>query len=127
MKFLFLAVAVCMLAYSAALPADKYTDRFDNVNLDEILASDRLLNKYVDCLLDKGRCTPDAKALKDNLPDALSHNCSKCTKTQKDSSTKVIRHFVNKRPDLWRQLEGKYDPQGIYAEKYRDVINKAKN
>lgn len=36
----------------------------------------------------------------------------------------VIKHFVNKRPDLWKQLEGKYDPKGIYADKYKDLTAK---
>jgi len=41
-----------------------YTSKFDNVNLDQILRSDRLLNNYLKCLMDKGPCTPDAAELK---------------------------------------------------------------
>jgi len=122
MKFLIASVFLCVLA--CALSDDTYTDKWDNLDLDEILSSDRLLNKYVDCLMDKGRCAPDAKTLKDTLPDALENECSKCTEKQKDGSTKVIRHFVNKRPDLWKQLEVKYDPKGIYAAKYKDLVAK---
>jgi hypothetical protein len=43
---------------------EKYTTRYDNINVDDILASDRLLKNYVNCLLDKGRCTPEGAELK---------------------------------------------------------------
>lgn len=47
-----------------ALGEEKYTSKYDNINFDEILHSDRLLRNYVNCLLDKGPCTPDGKELK---------------------------------------------------------------
>lgn len=125
MRSICVFVFLGLVAFTLARPEDTYTDRWDNINIDEILESDRLLNKYTDCLLDKGRCSPDAKTLKETLPDALEHDCSKCTKKQKDGSTKVIKHFVNKRPDLWEQLSKKYDPKGIYAQKYKEVIKSA--
>lgn len=42
----------------------KYTSKYDNVDLDQILKNDRLLNNYVKCLLEKGKCTPDGAELK---------------------------------------------------------------
>lgn len=121
MKGLFVVAFACLVAIAMAKPKDTYTDRFDNIDLDEILSSERLLKNYVDCLLDKGRCSPDGKTLKDTLPDALENECSKCTEKQKSGSDKVIRHLINKRPELWKSLAGKYDPTGVYAERYRDV------
>lgn len=46
---------------------ETYTTKYDGVDLDEILASERLLAGYVNCLLDKGPCTPDGKELKSEL------------------------------------------------------------
>jgi len=43
---------------------DLYTSRFDDVNLDEVLASDRLLGNYFRCLMERGPCTPDAAELR---------------------------------------------------------------
>lgn len=43
---------------------EKYTDRFDSIDIDEILANRRLLVPYLKCALDKGRCTPEGKELK---------------------------------------------------------------
>ncbi|CAH0713319.1 unnamed protein product, partial [Brenthis ino] len=94
--------------------------------IDEILESQRLLKGYVDCLLDRGRCTTDAKTLKETLPDALENDCKKCTEKQKSGSDKVIRHLVNKRPEMWKELAVKYDPNNIYQQKYKDKINAVK-
>jgi hypothetical protein len=61
-------VSALVLAEAARTPRDdKYTTRYDNINVDEILASDRLVDNYVKCLLDKGRCTPDGAELKCKL------------------------------------------------------------
>ncbi|CAB3231656.1 unnamed protein product [Arctia plantaginis] len=121
---LIILIALCVVI-ATAKPAT-YTDKWDNINVDEILESQRLMNAYVDCLLDKGRCTPDGKALKETLPDALEHECSKCTEKQKIGSDKVIKHLVNKRPDLWKELSVKYDPENIYQERYKDKIEAVK-
>lgn len=126
MKLLILIALACLICSTCAKPANHYTDKWDHINVDEVLESQRLLKGYVDCLLDRGRCTPDAKTLKETLPDALEHECSKCTEKQKSGSDKVIRHLVNKRPELWKELAVKYDPQNIYQERYRDKIQKVK-
>lgn len=43
---------------------ENYLDTYDNVDVDAILNSDRLLNQYMDCILEKGSCTADARSLK---------------------------------------------------------------
>lgn len=42
----------------------KYTTKYDNIDLDEILKSDRLLKNYFECVMDRGNCTPDGAELK---------------------------------------------------------------
>ncbi|KAJ8717283.1 hypothetical protein PYW08_005682 [Mythimna loreyi] len=122
-----LIVAVTLISVVAvAWGASTYTDKWDNINVDEILESQRLLKAYVDCLMERGRCTPDGKALKETLPDALENECSKCTEKQKSGSDKVIRHLVNKRPDLWKELATKYDPDNVYQVRYKNQIESAK-
>lgn len=75
MKLLLLVICALM-AYANA--QNVYTTKYDGVNLDEILKSDRLLTNYFKCLMDKGKCTPDGNELKRTLPDALKTECSKC-------------------------------------------------
>ncbi|XP_076170586.1 ejaculatory bulb-specific protein 3-like [Ptiloglossa arizonensis] len=114
----FLAVVACALA------SEKYTTKYDNIDLDQILKSDRLLNNYVNCLLEIGSCTADGKELRKSLPDALENNCSKCSDKQKTGSDKVIRFLVNQRPQMWEKLKKKYDPTGEYSRKFREDAKK---
>ncbi|XP_017755191.1 PREDICTED: ejaculatory bulb-specific protein 3-like [Eufriesea mexicana] len=118
-------VALVFLAMLAcALAGETYTTKYDNIDVDQILKSDRLLNNYVNCLLELGSCTPDGKELKKSLPDALENDCSKCSEKQKTTSEKVIRFLVNKRPQMWEKLSKKYDPTGEYKVKFEDKASK---
>nr|ARO70321.1 Chemosensory protein 17 [Dendrolimus punctatus] len=126
MKLLICIAFTCLVVAVWCKPSSTYTDKWDHIKVEEILESGRLLKAYVDCLMGQGRCTPDGKALKETLPDALEHECSKCTAKQKSSSDTVIRFLVNKRPDLWKELSHKYDPDNIYQERYKDKIDSVK-
>nr|WJJ63296.1 chemosensory protein 11 [Pachyrhinus yasumatsui] len=106
-------------------PKESYTSKFDNIDVDEILHSERLLKNYMNCLLDKGRCTPDGKELKDNLPDAMENGCSKCSEYQNNTGQKVLKFLVEKKRDYYDQLEAKYDPEGKYRNKYQDDLKEA--
>lgn len=55
-------LVLCCLA--VATLANKYTDKYDNLNIEEILENQRLLHAYVACVLDKGKCSPEGKELK---------------------------------------------------------------
>nr|ALG36159.1 chemosensory protein 6 [Sclerodermus sp. MQW-2015] len=112
-------VAIVVLAVISCALAQRYTTKYDNIDLDQILRSERLLNNYVNCLLDAGNCTPDGKELKKSLPDALASGCSKCSEKQKEGSEKVIRFLVNERPQVWDKLAKKYDPTGEYKLKFQ--------
>jgi hypothetical protein len=61
MQSVVLVLAFVLVAVTAQ---DTYTTKWDSVDLDQILASDRLLKNYINCLLDKGKCTPDGSDLK---------------------------------------------------------------
>lgn len=63
MKSCAIFLFVCFIG---AILADegKYTTKYDNVDLDGIIKSERLLKNYVNCLLEKGKCTPDGEELK---------------------------------------------------------------
>ncbi|KAL0278740.1 UNVERIFIED_CONTAM: hypothetical protein PYX00_000471 [Menopon gallinae] len=118
---------VCKVVFFAAiligvLQAEKYTAKWDNINVDEILSSERLLKNYMNCLMERGSCTPDGAELKKNLPDALETDCSKCTDKQKENTEKVVDFLIIEKPDWWEELQKKYDPTGIYYEKKKDVI-----
>lgn len=124
MKFAIVAVIAVMVACVAARP-EEYTSKYDGIDLDEILKSDRLFNNYFKCLMEKGKCTPDGSELKRVLPDALKTNCSKCTEKQRNGSNKVIKYLVDNRSAQWQTLQAKYDPENIYLTKFRPEAAKS--
>ncbi|KAL4715028.1 hypothetical protein ACJJTC_003179 [Scirpophaga incertulas] len=120
MKFLIVCL-FALVAVSCALP-QKYTDKYDNVNLSEIIGNRRLLIPYVKCTLDQGKCSPDGKELKSHIREALENYCAKCTETQKTNTRVVLGHLINNEPEYWTQLTQKYDPQRKYVVKYEDEL-----
>lgn len=52
------------LLFSLVVAEDTYTTKFDNIDYEEILRSDRLLKNYINCLLDRGGCTAEGKELR---------------------------------------------------------------
>nr|AWW17233.1 chemosensory protein 9 [Riptortus pedestris] len=126
MKSVLCLLVLSALAAAAPRPAGggTYTTRYDNIDLDEILRNDRLYRKYFDCMVNKGKCTPDGKELKDNLPDALATGCSKCSEKQKAGTEKVLKHLLAKKPSDYDQLEKIYDPSGVYRKKYQSEAKK---
>jgi hypothetical protein len=69
MKGFLVLVLVAVVALSLAEAArirreDKYTTKYDNINVDDILASDRLIDNYFKCIMDRGKCTADGAELK---------------------------------------------------------------
>ncbi|XP_050352537.1 allergen Tha p 1-like [Nymphalis io] len=117
MKSIIVLCFLALVAFAAARP-DKYTDRFDNINIDEILSNRRLLTAYISCVLEKGKCTNDGRELKSHIKDALENRCEKCTEVQRNGTRTVIRHLINNEQGYWDQLVAKYDPQRKYVAKY---------
>ncbi|XP_017779650.1 PREDICTED: ejaculatory bulb-specific protein 3-like isoform X2 [Nicrophorus vespilloides] len=116
-RFCVFALAV-WFAHAAVTEKKKYTTKYDNIDIEDVIKNDRLLKNYVDCLLEKGICTPDGLELKKNMPDAIETDCSKCSEKQKDGSDKMIRFLIDNKPELWAPLQEKYDPTGSYKKRY---------
>jgi len=65
-----LLVVALVAAVGLAAPADKldkYTNKYDGVDIDQILASDRLVNNYFNCLMERGPCTPEGTELRGEM------------------------------------------------------------
>lgn len=111
--FIFFALVVVVV-----VSADKYTNKYDDIDVDRILQNGRVLTNYIKCMLDEGPCTNEGRELKKTLPDALSTDCSKCNQKQKVTAEKVINHLRTKRPRDWDRLVTKYDPNGQYKKRF---------
>lgn len=57
------------------------------------------------------------------MPDAIQTECSKCSEKQKDGSEFIMKYLIDNKPEWWQLLEAKYDPSGIYKQKYLDSKN----
>uniref|UniRef100_A0A2M3Z9M9 Putative insect pheromone-binding family n=1 Tax=Anopheles braziliensis TaxID=58242 RepID=A0A2M3Z9M9_9DIPT len=119
-----LFVVISLALFAAVAAQDQYTTKYDGINADEILKSDRLFNNYYKCLLDQGRCTPDGNELKRILPDALQTNCAKCSEKQRTGAIHVIDYMIQHRNEQWKVLQKKYDPEGKYTSMYREDAKK---
>ncbi|XP_003491112.1 ejaculatory bulb-specific protein 3 [Bombus impatiens] len=103
---------------------DKYPAKLDNINVDDILNSDRLLANYHKCLIGDGRCTAEGNEIRRILPEALATDCQKCTEKQSENIKKVAFFLITKKPELWDQLMDKYDPEKKYRSKYEEQVKK---
>lgn len=52
------------------------------------------------------------------LPEAIETKCAECSDKQKEGSKKMFKFLIEKRPEEWKSLEAKYDPNGHYKAKY---------
>nr|WJJ63292.1 chemosensory protein 7 [Pachyrhinus yasumatsui] len=121
-----LFVVVLVAELTLASPEEKYKNNYPNVNIDEILRSDRLLRNYLNCLIEAkdAKCTPDANELKRILPEALETDCVKCEAVQRETAIKVIRFLIDNKRDWWNELAAKYDSDGKYLKKYQEEAKK---
>ena len=64
-KSFVVCLALCALASLVFAAEELYDDKYDYINVDDIIANDRIRNQYFNCFLEKGPClTPDAKFFK---------------------------------------------------------------
>lgn len=124
MKYLAAFAFAAVVAIALARPDEKYTTKYDGVDVDEILKSDRLFNNYFKCLMDKGKCTPDGSELKRLLPDALKSDCSKCSEKQRQGTEHVIKYLTENKEAQWKALQDKYDPEHVYINKFKVEADK---
>nr|QEI46806.1 chemosensory protein 8 [Galleria mellonella] len=116
----FILVVCCLVAAVVARPSDKYTDKYDNLDIQEILENKRLLEAYVNCILDKGKCTAEGKELKEHLQEAIETGCEKCTEAQEKGAYKAIEYLIKNELDIWHKLTDRFDPSGKWRKKYED-------
>ena len=73
-RFLLILCLFAFVPFSWAEKEKKYTTKFDNIDLKEVVKNERLLKNYVDCLLEKGRCTPDGLELRGKSLERFCYN-----------------------------------------------------
>ncbi|CAH0764478.1 unnamed protein product [Diatraea saccharalis] len=102
-----LLATIILLIYLHGVTSEElaYSTKYDGVDLNEVLSNDRLTTGYINCLLDNGPCSPEAKELKKNLPDAIQNDCMKCSSRQREGADQVLDFIIDHRPEDWEKLE----------------------
>nr|CAI5821723.1 unnamed protein product [Callosobruchus analis] len=98
--------------------SDTYSTKYDNFDVAGVLASERLVKRYGDCLMERGPCPPEGKFLKEIIPDAIKTACSKCTAKQKEKAGLMLQHLLLHHRKLFLELSDKYDPEGKAQKMY---------
>nr|AKW47187.1 chemosensory protein 5 [Chrysopa pallens] len=119
----FAIVALATIVYALPKPDDeKYTTKYDNVDVDSILSNERLLKNYIDCIEGKGKCTAEGEELKQHMKDAIQNCCDKCSEKQKEGVKKVFKHFEEKKPEVLNKLKAEHDPNGEFEKVCREKV-----
>ena len=93
-----LTVALATWAYAEEL----YSDKYDYIDVHEILANDKLREQYYNCFYGSAPCaTPDAKFFKKYLPEAIATKCKKCTEQQVTMFDALAEWYAEHQPEKW--------------------------
>ena len=111
----------CLISLEVFIAVDAQISRLENFDVDVLLKNDRILNNYMKCILDKGPCTTEARDLKKHLPEALDTICSQCSDKQKKATKKLINHLETKKPQLFKEVKAKYDPNGERLRAFKSL------
>lgn len=130
MRNVWIVVASGLLAFANFVKSQEtqgggrtlYSSRYDNLDIDTILSSNRLVNNYVDCLLSRKPCPPEGKDLKRILPEALRTKCSRCSSTQKENALKIITTLYYSYPNQYQALRERWDPSGEYHRRFEEYL-----
>ncbi|XP_018321503.1 ejaculatory bulb-specific protein 3-like [Agrilus planipennis] len=90
--------------------------RLQSINLDEVVNNDRLFNNFYKCLTDEGRCSKDAKSVKNLTIEIVKTKCSQCTDDEKSLIKKSLDLVKKRRPEQFKILSVKYDPEDVLDE-----------
>ena len=112
---LFCIISLALVAVNAQI------SRLENFDVNVLLKNDRILSNYMKCLLDKGPCTNDGRDLKKHLPEALETICGKCSPKQKKDTKLLINHLETKKPQIFSEVQAKYDPSGERLRQFKSL------
>ncbi|XP_076168147.1 chemosensory protein 1 [Ptiloglossa arizonensis] len=100
MRYYSVLLLLSLLAWTYA--EEFYSDKYDDIDIVTLLENDRMREQYYNCFMNTGPCvTADAKFFKENLPEAVTTNCKKCTEKQKENFNTIADWFNKNQPEKW--------------------------
>jgi hypothetical protein len=113
-------VTLLVVAFVGVL-VNGQNSKLDSFDIEMVLKNDRILNNYLKCLLDKGPCTNEGRELRKVLPETLETNCAKCSDKQRRQTRKLIDHLETKKPQVFKQVQAKFDPTGEFTKNFKTL------
>ncbi|XP_018044629.1 PREDICTED: putative odorant-binding protein A10 [Atta colombica] len=106
MARLSLIVMIIAVALACVFAEEElYSNRYDDINIHEILANEKLRMQYYKCLLGTAPCkTADAKFFAGIVNEAMQTQCRKCSEKQKELLNVLSDWFTKNRPEEWEAL-----------------------
>ncbi|EFX63705.1 hypothetical protein DAPPUDRAFT_267893 [Daphnia pulex] len=101
-------VVLVVLASLAATVSAQASMALENVDVDNVLKNEKLVKRYIDCTLERGRCEQNGRDLKVMIPRVLNEGCSGCTPKQVENSNRIINFMKTNHPGDWAAIETKY-------------------
>nr|AVM86438.1 chemosensory protein [Corythucha ciliata] len=99
----------------------------DVIDVDLVLSNQRIVTKYVRCVLRTGSCSPEGRDLKQALPHLFKNLCEQCNVRQTTGLRKIFRHVKLNRPDDWKKVMQIYDPKRENVSRLDIFIRNEKN
>nr|AII01043.1 chemosensory protein [Dendrolimus kikuchii] len=118
MKFV---VVMVVIAVAAARPGNPY-EKFDNLDVDEVLGNSKLTTSLLKCMVDDGRCTPEGTDLKNLAPGAVQNKCADCTAEQKTKAAKFMRAAKKDYTELFNKLVKIHDPNNEHTAELDEFL-----
>ncbi|XP_072942935.1 allergen Tha p 1-like [Epargyreus clarus] len=118
-----LVIVLALVAAVAARPDEDF-DRYNNFDVNELIANLRLLKAYVLCFLNEGKCTPEGSDFKKWIPDAVQTSCGKCSEQQKSLVSVVIKAIMEKLPEDWAKLSKQFNADGQHDAELNEFLAK---
>ncbi|XP_014482498.1 PREDICTED: putative odorant-binding protein A10 [Dinoponera quadriceps] len=82
-----------------------YSDKYDDIDIINILNNDKLRDQHRKCYMGKGPCpTADMKFYKEIIGEALVTKCKRCTEKQKQNLDKLTEWYTTNRPEEWEEF-----------------------
>ncbi|XP_072753956.1 putative odorant-binding protein A10 [Anoplolepis gracilipes] len=84
---------------------EKYSSKYDHIDVNAVLANSRLRNQYINCLNGSAPCNTGAsRFLKEKFAEAFVTRCKKCTERQIYFFDTIIDWFTKNDPETWNHL-----------------------
>uniref|UniRef100_A0A1S5VFH9 Chemosensory protein n=1 Tax=Meteorus pulchricornis TaxID=51522 RepID=A0A1S5VFH9_9HYME len=88
-----------------------------------LLRNERLLARFVDCLVDEGPCLGPIAKFKKEIPKMMETQCARCQEQIKVLSAKVMQHIREHKPEKWKKIQEIYDPDHKHQEKLDGLLD----